>query len=92
MSEVVQTEDVLGGEPRLAWTRIGVLDVHELVVAGECAPADVADQLEISLAGVYTALAYYYEHPEEMRALRREQANLRDRLEEHSLSPPEVVE
>ena len=92
MPEVVRTEDTLGGEPRLAGTRIGVLDVHELVVAGECPPADVADQLDISLAAVYTALAYYYEHPDEMRALRGEQAELKDRLDEKGLSPPEVVD
>ena len=72
--------------------RIRVLDIHELVVAGECPPADVADQLEISLAAVDTALAYEEEHPDEMWTLRREQADLRDRLDPNSFSPPEVLE
>ena len=80
MAEVVETDDVLGGEPRLAGTRIGVLDVHELVAAGECPPADVADQLEISLAAVYTALAYDEEHPDEMRQVRAEREGVPEDL------------
>lgn len=51
-----------------------MLHVYELTVEGEHAPADVADQLNVSLGAVYAALAYYYDHPEEMRELRRRHA------------------
>lgn len=89
MTTVVQTERVLGGEPRIEGTRIGVLDIYELVIDGGYSPADCADQLDISLADIYTALAYYHEHPEEMRKLRREREQTEKILSEDALQPPE---
>lgn len=92
MTTVVETEDVLGGEPRIEGTRIGVLDIAELVLDGGYAPPDVADQLDCSLAAVYSALTYYYEHPEEMRMLRQEREKLKADLADSALSPPEAVQ
>ncbi|MCU4743692.1 DUF433 domain-containing protein [Halobacteria archaeon AArc-m2/3/4] len=92
MTEIVRTEGVLGGDPRIAGTRIGVLDVYELVVDGANPPANIADQLDLSLGDVYTALAYYYEHPEEMRELRNTQRERRSELARESLSPPNTAE
>jgi uncharacterized protein (DUF433 family) len=89
MAEIVRTGDVLGGEPRLDGTRIGVLDVYELVVEGDHSPADVADQLNLSLGEVYTALAYYHEHPEEMRTVRRDREAADTDLAYRALAPPE---
>ena len=51
MPDIVRTDDVLGGEPRIEGTRVGVLDVYELVVGGET-PVEVADQLDSSLPEV----------------------------------------
>lgn len=92
MSSIVQTDDVLGGEPRIEGTRIGVLDVYELVVEGGYSPADVADQLDRSLGEIYTALAYYHEHPEQMRSLRQTQADTEQTLAAETLQPPETVQ
>jgi uncharacterized protein (DUF433 family) len=89
MAEIVRTEGVLGGDPRIEGTRIGVLDVHELVVEGGHSPVDIADQLDISLGEVYSALAYYHEHPDEMWELRRAREDAEATLAEVSLSPPE---
>jgi uncharacterized protein (DUF433 family) len=89
MADIVRTDDVLGGDPRIAGTRIGVLHVYELVVGGDHSAADVADQLDLSLGEVYTALAYYHEHPEEMREVRRAHEDAERTLSEESLSPPE---
>lgn len=72
MPEIVKTDGVIGGEPRIDGTRIGVREVYALSVEGGYPPIDVADQLDISVGAVHTALAYYYEHPEEMRALERD--------------------
>jgi hypothetical protein len=69
-----------------------VLHVDELVVAGNSPPADVADQLDLSLAEVYPALAYYHEHPDEMRWVRRAEERSEGSLAERSLSPPEPAE
>lgn len=89
MAEIVRTEDVLGGEPRIDGTRVGVLHVYELVVQGNHAPADVADQLDLSLGEIYSALAYYHEHPDEMREVRRAHEEAEAAIAEASLSPPE---
>jgi uncharacterized protein (DUF433 family) len=92
MTDVVRTADVLGGEPRLEGRRVGVLDVYELVVDGGYSPADVADQLDCSLGEIYTALAYYYEHTDEMRELQREREQLATVLAEETLHPPESAQ
>ena len=92
MAEIVRTDGVLGGVPRIEGTRVGVLHVHELVVEGGHSAADIADQLDLSLAEVYTALAYYHEHPEEMRAVRRAAAEAEGDLAEASLTPPEPTQ
>lgn len=90
MATIVRTEDVLGGTPRIEGTRVGVLHVYELAAGGDHSPVDVADQLDLSLAEVYSALAYYHEHPDEMREVRRE-IDDNSTLAEESLSPPEPV-
>lgn len=51
MPDIVRNNDVLGGEPRIEGTRVGVLDVYELVFSGET-PVEVADQLNRTLAEV----------------------------------------
>lgn len=91
MTTVVQTASVLGGEPRIEGTRVGVLDVYELIVDGGYSPADVADQLDLSLAEIYTALAYYHDHPEAMRQLRRQRDETETKLADEALQPPEPV-
>ena len=92
MVSIKRTDDVLGGEPRIADTRVGVLDIYELVAGGGYSPEDIADQLDLSLAQIYAALAYYHERSEEMRELRRERDELESRLSEDSLSPPEPAQ
>ncbi|WP_436903747.1 DUF433 domain-containing protein [Halovenus halobia] len=92
MTSIVQTDDVLGGEPRIEGTRIGVLDVYDLAVEGGHSPADVADQLDRSLGEIYTALAYYHEHPKKMRALRQAQTDTKRTLAAEALQPPETVQ
>lgn len=92
MTEIVRTDDVLGGEPRIEGTRVGVRHVHELVVDGGHQPADVADQLDLSLEAVYSALAYFYAHPDEMRAVRRAEEAAQEELAGRTLKPPKSAE
>ncbi|MEF8853652.1 MAG: DUF433 domain-containing protein [Haloarculaceae archaeon] len=89
MADIVRTDGVLGGDPRLDGTRVGVLHVYELVVAGDHSPADVADQFALSLGEVYPALAYYHEHPDEMRAVRRANETAEKEPADIALTPPE---
>lgn len=91
MASIVRTDDVLGGEPRIEGTRVGVRHVARKVIDGGRSPAYVADQLDLSLASTYEALSYYYANPEEMRAFERANADAFERLRETSLSPKEPV-
>lgn len=87
MVEIVATDDVLGGEPRIAEHRVSVFQVAEMVVEGGHSPEYVADQLGLSLAEVYAALAYYYDNPDEMEAVRDRHRDLESDLEAASSGP-----
>lgn len=89
MVEVVKTKGVLGEDPRIEGTRISVLQVYELVVEGDNPPSEIADQLELSLAEIHKALAYYYENPDEMREIKKQHKKAIENLKEKSLKPPE---
>lgn len=88
---ITRDEGILGGEPRIEGTRVGVRHVAGKVVDGGYSPAYVADQLDISLAAVYEALSYYYDNIEEIRELERENADSFEKVRETSLKPKEPV-
>jgi uncharacterized protein (DUF433 family) len=88
---VVSDEEVLGGEPRIDGTRVGVRHVAVRVVDAGRSPASVADQLDVPLGAVYEALAYYYDNLDEIRAAERANARARDRVRENGLAPKEPV-
>ena len=71
---IVTTEGVLGGAPRIAGRRIGVLTIYEFVEGRGLDATTVADRFDLSVASVYRALAYYYENPREMETVRRARA------------------
>ena len=79
MAEIVSTPKVLGGKPRIEGRRISVLHVVDRIQSGRT-PEEVTTQFDLTLGEVYTALAYYHEHPEEMRELRQQIA---ERVREH---------
>ena len=88
---IIQTDDVLGGEPRINGTRVGVRHVAARVIDSGRSPAHVADQFDVALAEVYESLSYYYDHIDEMRALEEEYDAAFDRVRESSLKPKEPV-
>ena len=66
---IVQTPRCLGGKPRIDGRRISVqhiaIDHEELGMS----PQEICDAYEgLTLAEVHAALAYYYDHREEIRA------------------------
>jgi uncharacterized protein (DUF433 family) len=89
---IIRDDDVLGGEPRIDETRIGVRHVAARVIDAGQSPAYVADQLDLSLSSVYEALSYYYDHIEEMREVERENEDAFERARETSLKPKETVQ
>jgi uncharacterized protein (DUF433 family) len=88
---ITRDEDVLGGEPRINGTRIGVRHVATRVIDSGGSPAHVADQFDVSLADVYEALSYYYAHIDEMRALEADNEAAFETVRESSLKPKETV-
>jgi uncharacterized protein (DUF433 family) len=70
MTEIVSTDDTLGGAPRIEGRRIGVHHIAGRVIDGDVTPPQVAADYDLDLADVYRALTYYYDHPDEIRAVR----------------------
>jgi uncharacterized protein (DUF433 family) len=66
---IVSTKGTCGGKPRIAGTRVRVVDIyvmHEL--QGKC-PDEIVDAYPtITLGDVHAALAYYYKHSEAIKA------------------------
>ncbi|WP_458189795.1 DUF433 domain-containing protein [Haladaptatus sp. NG-WS-4] len=89
---ITRDDDVLGGEPRIKGTRIGVRHIAARVIDNSQSPAYVADQLDLALAEVYEALSYYYSHVDEIRDLRRENDAAFERVHNQSLKPKEPVQ
>src|SRR5439155_2341942 len=75
VEHIQMTPGVAGGKPRIAGHRITVQQIaiwHERL--GMSAD-EIATGWHISLADVYAALAYYYDHREEIdRAIREDEA------------------
>jgi uncharacterized protein (DUF433 family) len=60
------TPDVAGGKPRIAGRRITVQNIviwHERM---GMIPDEIAAQYDLTLAEIYTALAYYFDHRAEI--------------------------
>jgi uncharacterized protein (DUF433 family) len=87
---IVETDGVLGGKPRLDGHRISVLQIAELVIDAGETPETVADQLDITLAAVHYALAYYYDNIEEMDRLRERRTDLLSELASESNAPDAI--
>jgi uncharacterized protein (DUF433 family) len=68
VEHIVSTPGTCGGKPRIAGTRIRVQDVVVWHEAWGLSPEEiVTDFPQLTLAQVHAALAYYYDHREEIR-------------------------
>ncbi len=79
-SRIVIDEAITGGKARIADTRITVKTIavrHELL--GHSAE-EIASDYSLSLADIYTALAYYYTHKSEIEAAIKQEEVLIQRL------------
>lgn len=72
MVDIVRDDDVRSGDPRIAGTRISVLDVRRRVVDGGEDAFAVAVEYDLDPAAVFAALSYYSDSPEEMHTLEAE--------------------
>lgn len=60
------TPDVRGGKPRLSGTRLTVADLVVLHWRLGQSLEEIAGKYDLSLAAVYAAMAYYYDHRAEI--------------------------
>lgn len=56
-------------EPHIEGSRVTVPHIHERVENRGLRPETVDERLNLDLADVYDALAYYHRNPEEMQAV-----------------------
>lgn len=59
-------------EPHIKGSRVTVRHIYTRVHERGLRPAAVAERLNLDIADVYHALAYYHDHPEEMRDVERQ--------------------
>ncbi len=79
---------VCGGQPCIAGTRIRVQDVyvwHEL--QGQTADHIVSRFPQLTMADVYAALSYYWDHRDEIQRDMQAESDLVTRLRPQSISP-----
>lgn len=69
IEHVVKTPGILGGEPRIAGRRIPVSQIVYLYRDQATSIVEFEQHFDLTAAQVYTALAYYYDHREEIDRL-----------------------
>jgi uncharacterized protein (DUF433 family) len=78
MAEIVSTDDILGGAPRIEGRRIGVHHIAKRVRDAGESPEQVAADYNLDIADVYRALVYYYDHIDEMRRIQAQRQSVPD--------------
>ena len=83
MNTVVSGDDSeIHDEPHIRDRRITVSHVHALAEERGLDAQTVADRFDLTVSEVYHALAYYHDHPEEMRAVKEHRRELHEAAEE----------
>lgn len=89
MNFITSDPAVRGGRPCIAGTGIRVMDIAAARIFHDQSPDEIAASYDLSLAQVYAALAYYYEHKVEIdEDLRAEIARARALKEQRIGSTP----
>jgi uncharacterized protein (DUF433 family) len=79
------TPGVCGGRPRVAGTRIRVMDIVIWTEQGLSPDEIVSGYPHLKLADVYAALAYYFDHREEIdRDMREDDKFVAQMMAEHA--------
>ncbi|QGX96611.1 DUF433 domain-containing protein [Haloplanus rallus] len=81
----------LKSEPHIRGRRVSVRQVYALVEERGEDPEAVADRYDLDVADVYHALAYYHDHPREMRDVEEERDDAIAAFRE-SINRPEGVD
>lgn len=92
MTEIVQTEGVMGGQPRIDGRRISVLQIVEWIHEEGMEPETVATEFDLDLADIYRALTYYYDNLDEMNRWRTRRNERRRESREEQPTPESFSE
>lgn len=93
MKAIVTNDDVLGGDPRLNGTRIGVAHIYRRYESGETPEEIAAGYDGVTVADIHAALAYTFDNPEELRAIEKRDRDAIERIrEERPVDPEEFME
>jgi uncharacterized protein (DUF433 family) len=79
---ITSNPEVRGGRPCIAGTGLRVSDVVMASLFHDQTPDEMAAGFAVSLAGVYAALAYYYQHKAEIDEDIRQQIAAAESLKE----------
>lgn len=63
---IVSSPGVMGGKPRIAGQRVSVANIAVLHEMHKWSADKIVDEFDLTLAQVYAALAYYYDHKTEI--------------------------
>jgi uncharacterized protein (DUF433 family) len=81
-SVVSGDESAIHDEPHIRDRRITVSHIHTLVEERGLDAQTVADRFDLTASDVYHALAYYHDHPEEMRTVEERRRELHQAADE----------
>jgi uncharacterized protein (DUF433 family) len=79
-------------EPHIKGSRVTVRHIYGRVHERGLQPETVANRLNLDIADVYRALAYYHEHPDEMAEVERQREEVFEQAREKSVISPQDLE
>jgi uncharacterized protein (DUF433 family) len=81
------TPGVRGGKPRIVGTRISVADIVLMHLRLGQSLEEIAGKYDLSLAAVYAAIAYYYDHRTDIDGSIKEDAAFAEAFQRDNPSP-----
>ena len=85
IEQIETSSDVRSGKPRVSGTRITVEDIAAMHLKLGMSLIEIAGVYELSLAQVYAAMAYYFEHREDIeKRMEEEEALIQEYQRNHT--------
>ncbi len=85
IKQIETSSDVRSGKPRISGTRITVEDIAVMHLKLGMSLIEIAGVYELSLAQVYAAMAYYFEHREDIdKRMEEEEALIQEYQRNHT--------
>lgn len=81
------TEDVRGGRPCVAGTRLTVADIAMLHLRVGLTLVEIAGKYDLDMASVHAAMVYYYEHRKEIDTRIAEDQTFTNEMEKNGVTP-----